>query len=362
MVKLLPTTLVFREQFGNSANQAQFTPCLAPRADSAQTLAQGGAVSQQMTTDAKQHQHRYRHQGKHSRPRFDASNLRFNKSQQPFGIAKPFLAAKASSILLRHLLSAQVAIANQMPDTPFALAVALTALRDVEPLRVALAVAQASQTAPPLVSRQGQLFEFAPLALVVDFDIVFGANDKGNPQIIEQSEQFAVGKASVCRQQEALSGNRRQDFGDQDADDLAFIATALVLEVGFLVGSPVERDGATANTQRGDQEVTRRLNRPVQTETKRPHKRQLRDHGASALGRQFLDLQRRIVQQAGEATRSRFKVVEIASQLCLTATPDRKQRQDRSHNRFALMTVCVIKDRVDILNKASWGRVLYSPL
>jgi hypothetical protein len=86
--------------------------------------------------------------------------------------------------------------------------------------------------------------------------------------------------------------------------------------------------------------------------------RQLRDQDASRLAGQLHDLETRIVEEAGQAPGSGFKVVEATSQRGLTATPGRQKRHHKIGNGVALMAVCVVKDQVDILNKASWSIVL----
>lgn len=73
-----------------------------------------------------------------------------------------------------------------MPNAPLPLPIPRAALRDVKPARRALAIAQVSETAPPCVARHFQRAELAPLALEEDFDVFFGADDKGDLDLDEQ--------------------------------------------------------------------------------------------------------------------------------------------------------------------------------
>ena len=73
---------------------------------------------------------------------------------------------------------------------------------------------------------------------------------------------------------------------------------------------------------------------------------------------QFNDIKPWVMQKAGQAPAGGFKVIEEAGQGRLTATPGREQCQDKIADGVTLMAVCVVKDRVDILDEASGGRVL----
>src|SRR5438552_19061094 len=96
------------------------------------------------------------------------------------------------------------------------------------------------------------------------------------------------------------------------------------------------------------------FNGPVNTETNGAQQWELSNQNASRLAGQGGNLQTGIVQEAGQAPRSGFKVIEEARQCRLTATLGRKQGQHIVSYGMALMTVCVVKHRVDILNQARW--------
>ena len=64
------------------------------------------------------------------------------------------------------------------------------------------------------------------------------------------------------------------------------------------------------------------------------------------------------MQEASQSFASSLKVVEEASQRGLTATPGGDKREHKIDNGVALMAMCIVKDQVDILNKASGSRVL----
>jgi hypothetical protein len=100
------------------------------------------------------------------------------------------------------------------------------------------------------------------------------------------------------------------------------------------------------------------LNRPVNAETDDAGKRQLRDQGASRLTGQLSHIKPWVVQEASQAPAGSFKVIEAARQGRLTATFGRQQCHDEVADGVALMAVCIVKDQVDILDKASGSRVL----
>jgi hypothetical protein len=86
---------------------------------------------------------------------------------------------------------------------------------------------------------------------------------------------------------------------------------------------------------------------------RRACKRQLRNQDARSLAVQVRNVQTRIVEEAGQAPGSGFKVVEETRQCGLTATSCRQQRQHEVADGIALMAVCVVKDQIDILKEAT---------
>lgn len=245
-----------------------------------------------------------------------------------------------------------------MPNTPFAFSVSLSALCYKQASRVTLAVTQSAKTAPSKVSRQAQILELDPIAIETNLDIVLRANDEANSQFIKQIEQFDIGKGSISRYQQAASGNRSKHLTNECAHKVSFIAAAATFKRVLLVCPPVQRYCARARAKRSDQEMLLVFNRPVDAEANCAEDWQLTNDDASGLARHRIDIQTRIMQEASQSFAGSLKVVEEASQGGLTATPGGDKRQHKIDKGVTLMTVCIVKDRIDILNKASWSRVL----
>jgi hypothetical protein len=358
MVKHIPTAPVFLDKFCQGPHQAQLRSLLSPRHHLSQLLAQRFSIAKQVTSHPIQHKHRHCHKREHSRPRSYASNPCFRKSKQPFRIAESFFAAKPPSIFFGRLLGTHIAIAQQMPDTPFAFPISLSALRHIKPSRVFLAVTKSSKTSPPKVSPQSKILELEPLAVVINLDVVFRANDEANSQFIEQIHQFDIGKGAVSRQKQSAPGNRSQHFVKEFTHKVAFRAAAARFKRVLRVCAPVQRYCPRARAKRSDQEMLLIFNSPVNAETNGAEDRQLTNDDASGLARHRINIETRIMQEASQSFASSLEVVEEASQRGLTATPSGDKRKHKIDKGVTLMTVCIVKDRIDILNKASWSRVL----
>jgi hypothetical protein len=59
------------------------------------------------------------------------------------------------------------------------------------------------------------------------------------------------------------------------------------------------------------------------------------------------------MQEAIEPFAGSLKIVEETSQAGLTAVPCGDERKHKIYEGLALMAVCIVKDQVDILNKAT---------
>ena len=94
------------------------------------TLSMGERVRLQRTTKSRQHGDSNRHEREHARPRLEATDACICKTQQAFRIAKAFLTGKAPRVLLRHPVSRQVTVRQQVPDAPSAVLVTRTCLDD----------------------------------------------------------------------------------------------------------------------------------------------------------------------------------------------------------------------------------------
>ena len=64
------------------------------------------------------------------------------------------------------------------------------------------------------------------------------------------------------------------------------------------------------------------------------------------------------MQEAIEPFAGSLKVIEETSQAGLTATSGGDKSQHKIYESVALMAMCIVKDQVDILNKASGSRDL----
>src|SRR5829696_5077114 len=358
MVNYIPAASIFSDKLCHGPHQAQLRSLLSPRHHLAQLLAQSLSIAKHPTPNPIQQKHRHCYQCEHSRPRNYARNPRLRKSKQPFGVAESFLAAKPPAIFAARLLGTHIAIAQQMPDTPFAFSISLPALRYKQASRRALAVTQSAKRAPSKVPRHAQMLELDPIAIETNLDVVFRANDEANSQFIEQIEQFDIGKGSISGYQQAASSNRSKHLTKECAHKVSFIAAAATFKGILVICPPVQRYCARARAKRSDQEMLFRFNSPVNAETNSAEHRQLTNDEASGLARHRIDIQTRIMQEASESLASSLKVVEEASQCGLTATPGRDKRKHKIDKRIKLMAVCIVKDRIDILNKASWSRVL----
>src|SRR5215210_2328378 len=263
MVKHIPTTFIFPDQLCHGAYQAQLRSLLSPRHHLSQLLAQSLCVAKHKTSHPIQHKHRYCHKRKHSRPRLYARDAGFDKAKQSFRIAESFFAAKPPRIFLSRLLGTHTPIAQQMPDAPFAFSISLAALRHVKPSPVFVAVTQPPTRAPSLVSRQSKILELDPLAVEINLDVVFGANDERNSQFIEQIDQFDIGKCAVRSQKQSPSGNRMKHFINERAHEVAFITAAAIFKRDLAVCPPVQRYCPRARAKRSNKEMLLIFNRPV---------------------------------------------------------------------------------------------------
>jgi hypothetical protein len=358
MVKHIPAASIFADKFCHRAHQAHLRSLLSPRHYLSQLLAQGFSIAKHRTSYSIQYKHRHCYKREHSRPRLYALNPRLRKSKQPFRVAESFLAAKPPRIFLGRSLGTHPSIANKMPDTPFAFSIPLPTLRHIKPSRVVVAVTQTPKTAPSLIARQAQMLELDPIAVETDLYVVFGADNESNSQFIEQIHQFDIGEGAISRKEQSASGNRMKHLPDQRAHKVAFIAAAAIFKRVLIVCPPVDRYGARARAKGGHKKMLLIFNRPVNAETKSADQRQLRNDDARNLARHRIDIETRIMQKARESFAGSLKVVEETSQAGLTATPFGDKRKNKIYKSVALMAVCIVKDQVDILNKASGSRVL----
>jgi hypothetical protein len=358
MVKHIPAASIFAHKFCHGPHQAHLPSLLSPRHYLSQLLAQGFSVAKHPTSYSVQYQHRHCYKREHSRPRLYALNPRLPKSKQPLRVAESFLAAKPPPIFFGRSLGTHPSIANEMPDTPFAFSISLSTLRYIKPSRVVVAVTQTPKASPSLIARQSQMLELDPIPIETDLYVVFRANDEANSQFIEQINQFDISKGAIRSQKQTASGKRMKHLSDQSAHKVAFIAAAAIFKRVLLVCPPVDRYGARARAKRSNQEMLLIFNRPINTETNSADQRQLRNDNASRLPRHLLNIKTRIMQKAIESFASSLKVVEETSQAGLTATPFGDKRHHKIDKGVALMAMCIVKDQVDILDKASGSRVL----
>src|SRR5215216_831856 len=358
MVKHIPTTPIFPDKFCQCAHQTQLCSLLSPRHHFSQLLAQVFFIAKHKTSNPIQHKHCYCHKRKHSCPRLYTGDACFDKAKQSFRIAESFLAAKPPRIFLSRLLGTHLLIAQKVPDAPFAFSISLAALSHIKASWVFLAVTQPPTRAPSLVARQSKIFELDPLAVEINLDVVFGANDERDSQFIEQIHQFDISKCAIRSQKQTTSGNRMKHFIKECAHEVAFITATAIFKRVLVVCPPVQRYCARADAKRSNKKMLLIFNRPVNAEANCADQGKLRDDDTRSLARQRINIKTQIVQKASQSSGSGFKVVKETSETCLTATSGRNKRQYKIDNGVTLMAVRVFKDRVDILNEASWGRDL----
>lgn len=231
-----------------------------------------------------------------------------------------------------------------MPDTPFAFSVPLSTLPHIKPSRVVVAVTQRPKTSPSLIAPQSNMFELDPIAVETNLYVVFRANDERDSQFIEQIHQFDIGKGAIRSQKQTASGNRVKQFTDQSAHKVAFIAAAAIFK--------------RSRAKRSNQKMLLIFNRPVNAEAHSADQWELTNDDARSLPRHLLKIKTRIMQKARESFASGLKVVEETSQAVLTAAPFGDKGKHKIDKSVALVAVCIVKDQVDILNKASGSRVL----
>jgi hypothetical protein len=100
------------------------------------------------------------------------------------------------------------------------------------------------------------------------------------------------------------------------------------------------------------------FNGPIDAETNCAEQWELTNDDASGLEREAIYIETRIMQKAIETFAGSLKVIEETSQASLTATSGCDQRKHKIYESVALMAMCIVKDQVDILNKAGGSRVL----
>jgi len=245
-----------------------------------------------------------------------------------------------------------------MPDPPFAFSISLSALCYKQASRVPLAVTQSAQTSPSEVPRHTQMLELDPIAVEINLYVVFRANDERNSQFIEQIYQFDIGKGSISCYQQAASSDRGKHLRNERADKVSLIAAAVTFKRILLEGPPVQRYCARAGAKRSNEKVLLIFNRPVNTETNSAQQWELTNDNARSLARHLLDIEAWVMQEAIEPFAGSLKVIEETSQAGLTATSGGDKSQHKIYESVALMAMCIVKDQVDILNKASGSRDL----
>src|SRR5262245_11357500 len=166
------------------------------------------------------------------------------QTQQVFGVAEAAFTPPTPFVPLLGLNRAVFAIRDQMPDAPLPLTIPCPALRDVEPMRRAFAVSQSPEAAPPRVACHPQGAELTPGALEENFDVLLGADDKGDLQIIEQVKEQDIGKPPICSRDQLVARHIAQDDFEQSLDKGALDPAAMPPESSFVIRAPVDRHGA----------------------------------------------------------------------------------------------------------------------
>ncbi len=214
MIKQLPQAVITHEQFNDAFEHAQLRACRAARAHSPQPTITS-RLRLKYAAHFRQDSDGHRHQRKHLRPCFEAT--------QAFRVTKAFFTGEAPRVLLRHPISRQVAVRQQVPDAPPPVLIARSRLHQKKVSRVVRRVPDSSPCPSALILRPAQGVENAPSVFDPHRVVRFGADHIRNTKFIEQIEQSDIGEPSVCRQYKASPGHATQNIGKECTDELALI-------------------------------------------------------------------------------------------------------------------------------------------
>src|SRR5215470_162437 len=170
--------------------------------------------------------------------------------------------------------------------------------------------------------------EFAPLPAEANFDTAFDADHKAHAQLLEKRKQRLVCESAIGREPDATRFNVLKDQLERPFDHGAFIEMHPAFERILAVSAPVNRDGASTDDQRDDEQVLLTFGRPVDSKadfTERP------DLAQSLMSNAFGQPFRRepfIVNESREPFAGRFLVALSAGQFRLAAGLFVKNRRD----------------------------------
>src|SRR5262249_38303335 len=107
-----------------------------------------------------------------------------------------------------------------------------------------------------------EAIEFAPLPAEADFDTAFDADHKAHAQLLEKRKQRLVCKSAIRREPDATRVDVLKDQFERPFDHGALIQMHPAFEHTLVVSAPVNRDGASTDNQRDDEQALLTFGRP----------------------------------------------------------------------------------------------------
>jgi hypothetical protein len=108
-----------------------------------------------------------------------------------------------------------------------------------------------------------EAIEFAPLSPEADFDTAFDADHKAYAQLLKKRKQRLVCKSAIGREPDATRFDVLKDQCERLFDHGALIQMHPAFEHILVISAPVNRDGASTDNQRDDEQVLLIFGRPV---------------------------------------------------------------------------------------------------
>src|SRR5947208_474424 len=183
MIEQRPEAFIMHEQFDDASDQAQLGACRAAREHLPQpTIAP--RMRDERAPKFRQHRDSDGNESEHPGPRLEATDACFGKTEEAFRISKAFFTGEASRIFGSHPRSRQVAVRQQVPETPPPARVTRSRLHQKNLSRIALDVPDAPPCTTALILRPAQGIEPAPAAFNSHMVARLRANDVRDAQFI----------------------------------------------------------------------------------------------------------------------------------------------------------------------------------
>src|SRR5262245_59640109 len=194
-----------------------------------------------------------------------------------------------------------------------------------------------------------EAIEFAPLPAEADFDTAFDADHKTHAQLLEKHKQRLVCKSAIGREPDATRFDVLKDQFERPFDHGALIQMHPTFEHILVVSAPVNRDGASTDDQRDDEQVLLIFSRPVDSQADFTERRDLAERLMSDAFGQPFRREPLIVNQSREPFAGRFLVALRACQFRLAVGLFVKNRRDEGRQGVELMPMCPGQCRFDIV-------------